>query len=77
MGKGGTKFEGDAIGVRGKAKVGLSGKEMRRNMVRAGWGRGRQSEWAGEGEGRGGRRGREEGDSGAAADGGASQRRLA
>jgi hypothetical protein len=34
MGKGGTKFEGDAIGVRGKVKVGLSGKEMRRNMVR-------------------------------------------
>lgn len=34
MGKGGTKFEGDAIGVRGKAKAGLTGKEMRRNMVR-------------------------------------------
>ncbi|GBF98906.1 hypothetical protein Rsub_11544 [Raphidocelis subcapitata] len=32
MGKGGTKFEGDAIGVRGKVKVGLTGKEMRRNM---------------------------------------------
>ncbi|KAI8469138.1 MAG: hypothetical protein J3K34DRAFT_522411 [Monoraphidium minutum] len=32
MGKGGTKFEGDAIGVRGKVKAGLTGKEMRRNM---------------------------------------------
>jgi hypothetical protein len=32
MGKGGTKFEGEAIGVRGKAKTALTGKEMRRNM---------------------------------------------
>ena len=36
MGKGGTKFEGEAIGVRGKVKTGLTGKEMRKNMVRAG-----------------------------------------
>lgn len=32
MGKGGTKFEGDAIGVRGKFKSFLTGKEMRKNM---------------------------------------------
>ncbi|KIZ04998.1 hypothetical protein MNEG_2960 [Monoraphidium neglectum] len=32
MGKGGTKFEGDAVGIRGKTKVGLSAKEMRKNM---------------------------------------------
>jgi len=32
MGKGGTKFEGEAIGVRGKATKVLTGKEMRRNM---------------------------------------------
>jgi hypothetical protein len=32
MGKGGTKFEGEAIGVRAKAKSGLTGKEMRKNM---------------------------------------------
>jgi hypothetical protein len=36
MGKGGTKFEGDAVGIRGKTKVGLSAKEMRKNMVRRG-----------------------------------------
>lgn len=32
MGKGGTKFEGEAIGVRGKDKYGLSAKQMRKNM---------------------------------------------
>jgi hypothetical protein len=46
MGKGGTKFEGDAIGVRGKIKTGLSSKEMRRNMVR-------RAPWAGGGGGLG------------------------
>lgn len=32
MGKGGTKFEGEAIGVRGKDKYGLTAKQMRKNM---------------------------------------------
>ena len=33
MGKGGTRFVGEAVGVRsGRAKAGLSGKQMRKDM---------------------------------------------